>query len=237
MDDDLRRRMLDYYNERAPEYEEAYTIGTGTASIPDPEVFRTEARELAGIVRSFGSGRLIDLACGTGYWLPFYADQCSHITLFDQSEKMLGECGTKVDRLGLADRCVLRRGDFFEYDVGSATYDRALVGFFLSHLEESEGPLLFETLRRMLGSAGRFLILDSAWSAERAKYNQKIERQERRLNDGTRFEIYKRYSDRSDIHAWASRHDATVRIEYFGTAFFAASGHFGPLSLQRRPAR
>lgn len=30
--------MLAYYNERAPEYEEAYTLGIGTASISDPSV-------------------------------------------------------------------------------------------------------------------------------------------------------------------------------------------------------
>ena len=37
-----------------------------------------------------------------------------------------------------------------------------------------------------------------AWSDARARVNTKIERQERRLNDGTRFEIYKRYFDRGD---------------------------------------
>jgi hypothetical protein len=37
--------MLAYYNEWAPEYEQAYTLGTGTASIPDPEVFKEEAEE------------------------------------------------------------------------------------------------------------------------------------------------------------------------------------------------
>jgi SAM-dependent methyltransferase len=244
MDADLRQRMLDYYNERAPEYEEAYTIGMGTASISDPEVFKAEARQLAGIVHSFGSDRLIDLACGTGYWLSFYAHRCSQVTLFDQSEKMLDECRKKVDRLGLGGRCVLIRGDFFEYDFASATHDRALVGFFLSallqrrvdvtgwqhlvriHLTESQEPLLFATLRKMLGSSGRFLILDSAWSQERARFNKKVERQERRLNDGTRFEIYKRYSDRSDVLGWASKYDATLRTEYFGPAFFAVSGHF-----------
>ena len=52
MDAALRRRMLEYYNERAPEYEEAYTLGTGTASIQDPNVFRTEATLLAGSFRS-----------------------------------------------------------------------------------------------------------------------------------------------------------------------------------------
>ena len=66
MDHGLRDRMLAYYNERASEYEEAYTRGTGTTSITDPAVFTTEIGVLEGIVRGFGCGHLLDVACGTG---------------------------------------------------------------------------------------------------------------------------------------------------------------------------
>jgi ubiquinone/menaquinone biosynthesis C-methylase UbiE len=156
--------MLTYYDQRAPEYEEAYTLGTGTASIPDPEVFKTEARVLAGIVSRFAHGRLMDLACGTAYWLPYYAPNCSHITLFDQSDGMLTEGRAKADHLGIANRCVFVQGDFFEQTFDENAYDTALVGFFVSHLAEAQEPLLFDALRRMLDSSGRFLILDSAWS-------------------------------------------------------------------------
>ena len=65
MDKSLRDRMLVYYNERASEYEEAYRLGTGTASITDPTVFTTEIGVLERIVGAFGSGHLLDLACGT----------------------------------------------------------------------------------------------------------------------------------------------------------------------------
>ena len=97
--------MLAYYNERAPEYEQAYTLGTGTASIPDPEVFKAEARVLEGIVARVAHGRLMDLACGTAYWLPHYAANSSRITLFDQSERMLAEARAKAGGLGILDRC------------------------------------------------------------------------------------------------------------------------------------
>jgi demethylmenaquinone methyltransferase/2-methoxy-6-polyprenyl-1,4-benzoquinol methylase len=222
--------MLAYYNERAPEYEDAYILGTGTASIPDPDVFVTEAKLLAGIVREFAEGRLIDLACGTGYWLPFYAEHCSHITLFDQSEKMLAECRKKLDRLSLGNQSVVLEGDFFDYRFGSTRYDCALVAFFLSHLTESQEPQLFNALRTMLGSSGRFLLLDSAWSDERARFNKKIEQQQRHLNDGTSFDIYKRYCDREDVLGWANKYDAMLCVEHFGTAFFAVSGRFNSVT-------
>ena len=121
--------MLRYYDERASEYEEAYAVGTGTASIPDPQIFRTDAAILAG--RPIGK------------------------------------------------------------DAG-----------------------------------GRFLIRDSAWSSERAKHNTKVECQPRQLNDGTAFEIYKRYCDRDDISRWAREYGVSLRIEHFGPAFCAVSGAF-----------
>jgi ubiquinone/menaquinone biosynthesis C-methylase UbiE len=226
MDADLRRQMLEYYDERAPDYEQVYTLGTGSASIPDPHVFTTEASLLASIVQHFGSGRLIDLACGTAYWLPHYAPHCCHITLFDQSERMLQEARVKVDALGIAGRCTCLHADFFEYAFGHRVYDCALVGFFLSHLTETQESLLFDALRTMLSPSGRFLILDSAWSAERARFNPKTQRQRRRLNDGRTFEIYKRYCDRDDISAWMRTYDATLQIEHFGAAFYAVSGAF-----------
>jgi demethylmenaquinone methyltransferase/2-methoxy-6-polyprenyl-1,4-benzoquinol methylase len=219
--------MLTYYDERAPEYEEAYTLGTGTASIPDPEVFKAEARVLADIVGRIPRGRIMDLACGTAYWLPHYAPNCPRITLFDQSDKMLTEARTKANQLGIDDRCAFVRGDFFEHEFDQNSCDTALVGFFLSHLTEGlQERLLFDALRTMLAFDGRFLILDSAWSPERSKFNAKVERQSRRLNDGTTFEIYKRYCDQDDISRWARDYDVKLRIEHFGPAFYAVSGAF-----------
>lgn len=216
--------MLAYYDERASEYEEAYTLGTGTSSIRDPGVFTSEARILSAIVRERISGRMIDIACGTGFWLPAYEGACSHITLLDQSGKMLDECRKKVEALGLAERCVLLQGDVLEHRFPTASYDCALVGFLFSHLTQAEEARMFAALKTMLAPSGRFLILESAWSPERASVNVKDARQERRLNDGTTFEIYKRYFDRGDVLEWQRRYEVALEFEHFGAAFVAVSG-------------
>jgi len=218
--------MLDYYNERAEEYEEAYTLGTGTASIADPTFFQSEAVAISKVVKGFTHGILIDIACGTGYWLSHYASQCSSITCIDQSEKMLAECKKKISALGIEDKCNLLCGDFFGYPFGTRTYDTALIGFFMSHLTEDQEVYVFNTLRTLLKKSGKFLIFDSAWSEDRAKVNVKEEKQKRCLNNGTSFYIYKRYFDKEDIFSWGKKHSVSLSLEHFGAAFFAVSGTF-----------
>ena len=217
--------MLRYYDERASEYEEAYVLGTGTASIADPEVFRREALLLTQMVEHFARGRLVDLACGTGYWLPYYVAGCSSVTLIDQAPRMLQECRKKIASLDALDRITIVQDDVLEHSFRPRAFDSALVGFLISHLTDEEEQQLFERLKTILAAGGRFLILDSAWSPERARFNRKMERQERRLNDGSRFEIYKRYIDRQDVVEWERKYGVATSIEHFGTAFIAVSGH------------
>src|SRR5262245_16685019 len=226
MDPGLRDSMFRYYDERASEYEDAYVLGTGTASMPDADVFRREASVLAGIVERFARGRMVDLACGTGYWLPFYAARCSSVTLIDQAPRMLDQCRTKMATPGAPGQMTIVQGDVFEHRFGPRTFDSALIGFLISHLSDDEERRLFEHLTVMLDTDGRFLIFDSAWSLERARSNGEVERQQRRLNDGSAFEIFKRYIDRQDIDAWTTKHGVTTTIEHSGTAFVAVSGQF-----------
>lgn len=224
MDVDLLQSMLQYYDERAPEYDDAYLRGTGTASIRDPRVFQLEVKLLGEVVERMARGRVIDLACGTAYWLQYYAQRCSRVTLVDQSAGMLNECAKRIAALGVAAQCSLVHSDVFDYD--SNVHDFALVGFLLSHLDDSQETLLFGALRRILGESGHFLILDSAWSPARARFNAKAERQRRRLNNGTEFDIYKRYFDERDVSAWNDKYSITTSIEHVGAAFLAVSGKF-----------
>jgi demethylmenaquinone methyltransferase/2-methoxy-6-polyprenyl-1,4-benzoquinol methylase len=218
--------MLQYYEQRAPQYDEAYIHGTGTTSIAQPDVFVREARTLADIVGRTASGRLLDLACGTAYWFPHYARRCPSVTMFDQSASMLAQARRRVEAFDGAPPCVFVQGDVLEHQFEPGSHDCALIGFVLSHLTPAQEDEVFRVIRRVLGTSGSFLILDSAWTPMRARYNSKVERQPRALNDGSRFEIYKRYIDQEDIERWRTEHSADVQVEYFGDALCAVSGRF-----------
>ncbi len=217
----LSQEMISYYDARAPEYDEIY-MGKRPASIPDPALYKNEAQVTGRIVSIFGAGHLIDIACGTGYWLPYYAGNCSEITLIDQSEKMLFECRRRVDELGIREKCNFVQSDFFETSFKDNVFDSALIGFLLSHLSLKEEETFFKRLRKILKPDSELMVIDSIWSRRRQQYRQKEGVQERSLNDGHIFAVYKRYLSESDIEETLLRHHFQLDSYRAGDAWFTA---------------
>jgi len=221
MSDDLTGSMFDYYAQRAPEFDDVY-LGGGPASISDPQAYRDEVDILARIVERTCQGDLLDLACGTAFWLPYYASRCSHITLFDQSQEMLAVARDRAASAGATDRTTTITGDALAYDFGEDRFDTALAAFLISHFTVGQEALLFDRLKTALKAAGQILILDSVWNDARAQSRSKKGPQTRTLADGRAFEIYKKYFDRDDLAALATDHGVDVSVEHFGKVYFAA---------------
>jgi len=112
----LKYSMFKYYDERAKEYDEIYTLGKGPASINDPRVYMEETKTLQRIVNRMCRGKLLDIPCGTAFWLTSYAEKCSSVHLFDQSDNMLDQAKLKALQAGIADRCSYFVGDLLEND-------------------------------------------------------------------------------------------------------------------------
>jgi len=220
MDNRIKKEMTSYYNERAEEYDDLY-MGKSHFTL-DPSIYLKDVIKVSEMASGFGNGHLIDIACGSGFWLPSYARNCSRITLLDQSEKMLKESKKRVEKIRLINLVNFIQGDFLEVMLEDSTFDSALVGFLLSHLTVRQEKVFFLKLKRILKSNGNLLIIDSAWNDERQKYTKKEGTQERVLNDGRRFKIYKRYFEKSDLEGMAHRHNFKIKSCYVGTAFIAA---------------
>jgi demethylmenaquinone methyltransferase/2-methoxy-6-polyprenyl-1,4-benzoquinol methylase len=222
MNSDVKQKMRNYYDERAPEYDEIY-FGQGPA-IPKPKAYKTDTAKIRKIVSKFGTGHLLDMGCGTGYWLAYYAQNCKQITLVEQSKKMLTECKKRIDKRGLKCKCHFIHGDFFETQFESNLFDSAFAGFFVSHLYPEEEKLFFIKLKRILKPNGYFMLIDSAWSEKRKQFRQKEGLQKRILNDGSVFTIYKRYFDSLDIESIFAKYSFELISSYIAKVFFAVQG-------------
>jgi SAM-dependent methyltransferase len=218
--------IFDYYDERAPEYEAFYQGGV-PAKLPDPAVYRQDTSAITKLLAGYIRGEFIDIACGTGFWLPVYEKNCRRITLLDQSESMLAECRKKVEKLGIANKTEIIKGDLFGYPFRPDSYDGALIGFFLSHLTDAEEDSFFHIIKGILKPEGVFVIIDDVWSQEIAATGRpKAGKVSRSLGDGRRFEIFKRYLGEQDLYDLAEKHDMKLEIVYWGRIFFLARASF-----------
>jgi ubiquinone/menaquinone biosynthesis C-methylase UbiE len=219
-DDKIILEMMSYYDERAEEYDEIY-LGKGHTTIA-ADLYRKDVAKVSEMVSRFGKGHLIDIACGAGFWLPNYARNCNQITFLDQSARMLSKCKDRVEELGLADLSSLIQGDFLDVNLEASKYDCALVGFLLSHLTLEQEKTFFRKLEEILKANPQLMFIDSAWNKRREQYREKEGFQERVLNDGRTFRVYKRYFDESDVEEMFKRYGFEVISYYIGEALVAA---------------
>ena len=223
MDDKIHKEMMCYYHERAEEYDELYRgmIGRRRHVTLNPQVYQQDIAKTSEMVSGFGTGHLIDIGCGPGFWFLYYARNCCRITLLDQSEKMLQECSKRVEQLGLEESVNFIQRDFFEIPLELSVFDCAFVGFLLSHFTAKQEEAFFLKLQRILKPNGKLLFIDSAWNKERQKHRKKEGIQERVLNDGRVFKIYKRYFDKLDIEKMFQRYNFEIKACYVGKAMIS----------------
>jgi ubiquinone/menaquinone biosynthesis C-methylase UbiE len=225
VDEQLAQEMLLYYDERAAEYDGVYT-GKEPAIQRHADRYRDDTAEICELVAGFGRGHLIDLACGTGFWAPHYAQNCERFTFVDQSAGMLAECKKRIESLGLTGISRFIQGNVFEVTLEPRTYDCAMVGFLLSHLTSEQEDAFFARLKGALRPAAQLMIIDSHWSERRKAVGRNKEgEQERTLNDGRTFKIYKKYWTESDISQLLAKHQFTCETLHVGKMFIAALAH------------
>jgi ubiquinone/menaquinone biosynthesis C-methylase UbiE len=78
------------------------------------------------------------------------------------------------------------QGDALELPFADDSFERVLTSFFYGHLEEHDRDRFLREARRV---ASELVVVDSALHDKAAR----VERQERVLNDGSRWHVYKRF--------------------------------------------
>jgi len=113
--------------------------------------------------------------------------------------------------------------DALEVSLEDRSFDSVLVGFFLSHITDSQMDLFFQKLRNLLKPGGRMLILDSNWTryrGSRPKEGTTI----RKLNDGRQFEIYKRYFEGADFDRMSEACEMDFTVRHEGKLYLGVTG-------------
>ena len=168
--------MKAYYDRRAPEYDEWYR-GVGQYAERNRPGWHDEVDALTRALADLPPARTLDVACGTGFitrHLP------GDVVGLDQSESMLDEARRQAPKAEFV------QGDALDLPFEDGGFGRVFTGHFYGHLEDADRERFLADARRL---APELVIVDSALRED----VEPEERQERILNDGSRWEVYKRY--------------------------------------------
>jgi demethylmenaquinone methyltransferase/2-methoxy-6-polyprenyl-1,4-benzoquinol methylase len=218
--DDEQGELFSYYEAQADSYEEFYE-GRGQAIGALAREYPVDTAAIANLLSGFGRGNVVDLACGTGFWLTAYGQNCTSVTLVDQAPAALAKCQQRVDQLGLQAKARLVQGDIFKVALGQVAYDACVLGFLLSHLPDLQVTDLFRRLRTILRPDAELAVVDGAWSDARKPYRQRDGFERRALGDNRSFMIRKKYFERVELETLLEREGFPVRSAYVGNVFIA----------------
>lgn len=168
--------MKAYYEARAPEYDD-WWLGTGLFAARVRPGWEEEREALIEALTRLEPAKSVDVACGTGFLTQHLPGD---VTGLDQSPAML-------------ELAAERRADarFIEDDAlplpfADGAFERVFTSHFYGHLEEADRVRFLDEARRV---APELVVVDSALRED----VQPVEVQERILNDGSRWTVYKRF--------------------------------------------
>jgi len=165
-----------YYDRRAPEYDDWWR-GSGLFADRDRPAWNEEVEALCSAIASLEPARTLDVACGTGFLTRHLRGE---VVGLDQSESMLEVAHRQ------APSATFVRGDALSLPFDDGAFERVFTGHFYGHLAPEQRERFVAEARRL---APELVVVDSALRED----VEPEEQQERVLNDGSRWEVYKRY--------------------------------------------
>lgn len=161
--------MKAYYDARAPEYDDWWHW--------HEEEHPDETSALIHTIESLPAKHTLDVACGTGFLTRHVQGE---IVGIDASESMLAISQSRVPMAEFV------RAEALELPFTDDSFERIFTGHFYGHLESEDRLKFLAEARRV---APELVIVDSATRPDSPAESM----QERVLNDGSRWEVFKRY--------------------------------------------
>lgn len=138
--------MKDYYAQRAQNYEEIYDA-------PEREDDLEELQEK--LIEVLEGRKVLEIACGTGYWTEQYALFAESVVATDINQSML-ELAQHKD----FDDASISFVESDAFDLPAGDYDAAFAGFWWSHIKKEQQADFLKHVRSKLPKDSLLVLID-----------------------------------------------------------------------------
>ena len=202
---------MEYYRRRAGEYEAIYAK-------PERQADLAVLRQV--VPQHLAGRRVLEIACGTGYWTTLVAPLAASIVATDMAEEPMAIARSKSYPPG---RVRFEMADAYDLRAELGRFDGALAMFWWSHIPLREIGAFLASLHRRLERGARVVMMDNLYVdgsstpiAERDAEGNTF--QLRQLADGTENRVLKNFPSESDLRAALQPHAARFSyraLEYY----------------------
>lgn len=198
----------DYYAKRAAEYERIYA---------KPERQADLAALRARLGKAFAGRRVLEIACGTGWWTEAIAPHAREVTALDANEEVLAIARGKTYP---PDRVTFSVADAYALPDLGRRHDAVFAGFWWSHVPLARLDGFVRATVQAAAPKALAMFLDNRYvegsstpiarrDAEGNSY------QVRKLDDGSEHEVLKNFPAEGELMRRVSRHGWGAHVELF----------------------
>jgi SAM-dependent methyltransferase len=202
----LADKLASYYAQRAAEYERIYAKPERQA---DLRVLRAQ------IGRMFANRRVLELACGTGYWTEVIAGSAAQVSACDVNEEVLEIARAKAIAPGKA---VFRTGNAYEEIEEGKNCDALFAGFWWSHVPLERLDEFLDTATHSVAAGALIAFLDNRYVPDSSTPVARSDArgntyQLRTLADGSTHEVLKNFPAEGELIQRASKHGWGAHVD------------------------
>jgi ubiquinone/menaquinone biosynthesis C-methylase UbiE len=184
-------KLADYYAKRAAEYERIYAK-------PERRADLAALRERIG--RMFAGRKVLELACGTGYWTDVFAGAAAQVTALDVNDEVLEIARSKKN---VGNVKFMRRSAYEIPDLGR-THDALFAGFWWSHVPLGRLDAFLQAATRCVAPGALMVFLDNRYVEGSSTAIARRDAggnayQLRKLDDGSTHEVLKNFPSESEL--------------------------------------
>lgn len=181
-----------YYSKKASVYD----------STIRPAERQPDMEELIGLIEKKMAGKkVLEVACGTGYWTQIIARRARFVRAVDINDEMLDRATTKLRGLK---NTMLEKNDAYRLAGINELYDIGFGGFWWSHIPKQKIPYFLSTLSSKLKSEANVIMVDNNYvdgcSGPVTSVDAEGNTYQTRINDGCSYKVLKNFSTPEDIH-------------------------------------
>jgi SAM-dependent methyltransferase len=178
-------------------------------------VWRRDLEALAdAMVRALSGRRVLEVACGTGFWTEIVAKVAEHVTAIDVSEKMLT---IAHKRKKSSSNVEYRRGDAYALAEVSGEFNAGLANFWFSHVPKARIGEFLHGFHKKLGKNAVMFMADNVYMPGiGGQLVTKVGIEDtfklREGSNGLKYEVLKNYYNRDILRCLLSTKTSGLKI-------------------------